>query len=360
MSSIYSPNKASKHPASLAILQAGGQPNPVHVQLVISDLCNESCKFCSYRMEDYSSNQLFKVIQPDGRVNNNPNRMIPLSKVKEIVDDCATMGVKAIQITGGGEPTVHPDFGTICRYIADKAIAFSVVTNGVLMHRYTEELSLATWIRVSVDAGNSVTYSQMRQVKPSVFDKVWANVASFARAKSQTVMGIGFVVTADNYKEVEDATKMAIMSGAANMRVSAFFQNAGQQYYEHILDECREQLIAANDVARQHPHFTLFNNFEERVDDLHGRPDYKDCGYMQFTTYIGGDQNVYTCCVQSYNEKGLIGSLKEQSFAELWASQPKKDMFATFDARGCERCMFNSKNKSIAAALVTGPHDNFV
>src|SRR3990167_8685596 len=103
MSSIYSPNKASKHPASLAILQEGGQPNPIHVQLVISDLCNHRCGWCAYRLDGYSSNKLFKIIQPDGEVNNNPNRMIPLEKVKEIVDDCAAMGVKAIQLTGGGE-----------------------------------------------------------------------------------------------------------------------------------------------------------------------------------------------------------------------------------------------------------------
>ena len=63
-------------------------------------------------MSGYTTNELFKVVHPVTAVRlitYNPNRKIPYEKCLEILDDCAEMGVKAIQITGGGEPSVHPD-----------------------------------------------------------------------------------------------------------------------------------------------------------------------------------------------------------------------------------------------------------
>jgi hypothetical protein len=65
--------------------------------------------------------------------------------------------------------------------------------------------------------------------------------------------------------------------------------------------------------------------------------------------------------VTSFSPRGLVGSLKAQRFRELWESQAKRDGYAAFDARGCERCMFNGKNRVIQYALEADPaHVNFV
>jgi sulfatase maturation enzyme AslB (radical SAM superfamily) len=82
---------------------------------------------------------------------------------------------------------------------------------------------------------------------------------------------------------------------------------------------------------------------------------------MNFSTYIGGDLNVYRCCTTAYNERGVIGSLKNQTFRQLWESQEKREDFDNFDARGCERCMFNNENRVISYLLEPDPlHVNFV
>lgn len=101
MTARYSALKAMKYPDRLEAIRSGGFAGPVHVQIILSDLCNQNCAFCAFRDPGYSSSQLFHV---DG--NYNPNRMLPFDKVTEILDDC--VGVKAVQYTGGGEPTVHP------------------------------------------------------------------------------------------------------------------------------------------------------------------------------------------------------------------------------------------------------------
>ena len=82
---------------------------------------------------------------------------------------------------------------------------------------------------------------------------------------------------------------------------------------------------------------------------------------MQFNTYIGGDLKVYTCCNNAYNETGEIGSIKDKSFKDFWFSEEKQKFFRNFNAKRCERCMFNNKNRFINYALKDNPrHINYV
>lgn len=361
----YSALKVIHHPDRLAALRDGGQPAPVQVQLVISDLCNQSCGFCAYRWEGYTSNELFKVLRPDGTANHNPNRMIPYEKVVEILDDCAAMGVKAVQITGGGEPTAHPRHADIFRAVLERGLDLALVTNGVLLRDETIEiLTRAKWVRVSIDAGSAEAYARTRRVDrwqfPRVVTKLFQLCARRNAGDSDLVVGVGFVVTKDNWREVVDATKLAKDLDADNIRLSAVFQPDDERYFDGFYDEAAALCREAEKLTD--PGFRVFNNFGDRLGDLRQHaPDYERCGYQHFSTYIGGDQSVYRCCVQAYNPRGLIGSLKGQRFRDLWESQAKRDDFAAFDARGCERCMFNGKNRAIAYAAAKEPaHVNFV
>jgi len=363
--SVYSSLKFLHHADRLAVLRDGGQTVPVHAQLIISDLCSHACGFCSYRWEGNVSNQLFHVLGQDGKKNHNPARFIPYEKITEIIDDFAEMGVKAVQFTGGGEPTVHPRHHDAFKYAIDRGLQMSLVTHGVLLKPETiETLTRATWVRVSVDCGTPETYSAVRRVSASQFDRATANIAALCAARDRTgskvVVGVGFVVTHDNWREVVQGASLAKSLGADNFRISAVFQPDGANYFAGFHAEasrlCREA------TALSEGRFKVVNMFGNRLSDLElGNPDYKTCGYMQFTTYIGGDQNVYRCCTTSYNEQGLIGSLKHQRFKELWESQAKRNDFDGFDAHGCKRCMFNGQNRAIEYAIQAEPlHVNFV
>ncbi|WP_238537688.1 radical SAM protein [Zavarzinella formosa] len=329
------------------------------------DRCNQSCGFCAYRLEGYSSNRLFGLPMADGTRDNNPNRSIPWVKLREIVDDCRDMGVRAIQLTGGGEPTLHPHFDDLCRLIFDSGIELAVVTNGLLLKpRRAEWLSAhATWIRVSLDAGSAATYAAVRRVPIREHDIVTANVRHLCGVSNRrATVGIGFVITLENHLEVAMTARLAKDLGADNIRISAFFQNEGADYYERhgIAMAINAQCSQAGELNDKG--FRVFNNFGSRHSDLaQGPPDYETCGYMHFTTYVGGDQQLYTCCVNAYNPAGLIGSIRDQSLKSLWDSSAKQTMFEQFRATGCPRCMYNEKNRSIAM-MVAEPrsHECFV
>ena len=83
--------------------------------------------------------------------------------------------------------------------------------------------------------------------------------------------------------------------------------------------------------------------------------------FKETLSAIGADLNVYRCCVLAYNNRGLLGSIANQTFSELWWSEQVANMLNDFDATGCPRCMFNKKNETIRYALNPNPeHVNFL
>ncbi len=361
----YSPLKIIHHQGRIDELRQGGQPAPAQLHLVISDLCNQNCSFCSYRSEGYSSNQLFSVLKEDGTKNNNPKRMIPFDKVIEILDDCKELGIHAIQLTGGGEPTVHPQYEDILEAVLDRGLDLALVTNGVrLTDRAIGVLMRAAWVRISIDAGEAATYAAIRKVKEDNFFKAWAAVQDLALAKlhtdSKVTVGVSFTITKENWREIVYAAIRAKDTKADNIRFGAIFQNEGSDYFKEFYDEAAALCVTASRIADGR--FHVYNNFAGRVGDLvDGPPDYHFCGIQHFCSYIGADLNVYRCCELAYNERGKVGSLVDTSLADLWRGEAKKKNYREFDAAGCVRCPFNSKNRTINYALDKNPRDvNFV
>jgi MoaA/NifB/PqqE/SkfB family radical SAM enzyme len=348
-------------------MKEGGLPIPLQVQLIISDLCNHNCNFCAYRLENYTSNQLFGVEDPETHiVNNNPNRMIPVEKVYEILEDCADMGVKAMQFTGGGEPTVHPHHDEIFARTVELGMDLALVTNGA---RMTDKAIAALvkggkWVRVSIDAGDPNTYKEVREVSDKMFDRVWRNIAKLAAARNAAeetdlLIGLGFVVTPDNWKEVYSFVERAVESGADNVRISAMFSNE-EGTHDPYAEECSKLLREVHkDFGKK---IKVFDMFSDRLDDLAEKsPDYSHCPYMKLNVYIGGDQNIYSCCNNAYNLIGLMGTIKDKTFKEFWFSEENIKKYTSFNAKKCARCMFNNKNRFINYMLLDDPqHVNYV
>lgn len=357
----YSDLKPAWHTDKIAALRAGEQIVPAQVQLILSDLCNQDCGFCAYRMSGYASNQHFGVVRPDGTINQNPARFIPADKAVEILHDCARMGVKAVQFTGGGEPTVHPQHMEVFEIALSLGLQCALVTNGqILRSGWDEILPRFSWIRVSLDAGRAETYAKVRRVHESGFGKALGNIRAMADA-GVTYLGVSFIVLKENLAEIEQAAALAKEAGADSIRFGAFFSNEDAGYYTDILPHAKERIEQAT-IFHDSDRFRVINMLPGRVEDLkQGAPDYAFCGYQQFNCYIGADLNVYRCCDTAYNDRGLTGSLKNQSFLDFWASQAKQTAYESFDARGCTRCAFNGKNRVINQLVDPAPaHVAFV
>ena len=362
----YSPLKVFHHQDRLERIKRREPTAPAHVQIFISDLCNYRCSFCIYRWHGNISNQLFAEVLPDGTVNDNPRRMIPYDKVIEILDDCVEMGVGAIQVTGGGEPFVHPQHCDIFEAILDRGLELAVVTNGSnLSERACDILTRpgCKWVRVSLDAGTADTYSEIKRVPRDSFNRTLEGIRRLVNAKSdnhEPIIGVGFVVAKENWQEVELAAAIVREIGVDNLRISAAFQPDDEKYFEGFHDKAAECCrLATKHTAGA---FMVFNLFGDRIEDMtvHS-PSHPFCGYQHFTTLIGASLDFYRCCNLAYNKLGYLGSIKNQRFRDAWFSEEVQGRLWGLDARSCPRCMFNNKLKTINYALNDDPeHVNFV
>lgn len=352
MSVEFSSLKAAWHLERIQALRDGKDIAPTHLQLIISDLCNQDCHFCAYRMEGGFSTANF----PDEEGNKNPKRFIPTAKAKEILLDCARLGVGAVEFTGGGEPTVHPDCFELIAYAQALGLETGLVTNGVKLaeHPAIEKL---TWLRISLDAGTPETYERIRRSKawPKVMASLW-RVGRLPEPPKGPLVGVGFVVTRENYRELRAAAEIVKGAGIPYLRVSAMFSTGGALYYAGVEEEIDAQRKAAKQL--EDGTFRVVDFFDDRIGDLRqAKPDYQFCGYQQFVVYIGGDLKVYTCCTNAYTPHGEIGDLRETSFIDWFEKTRRYD----FDARGCHHCQFNEKNRVIAYMVQQRPkHVSFV
>lgn len=339
----YSDLKPAWHTRDVEMLRMGKRIVPPHVQLILSDLCNHDCPWCAYRMTGYPSNQHFGEAG-----SNNPKRFIPTSKAFEILEDCATLGVQSVEFTGGGEPTVHPDHLEIFDRANAHGLKLALVTNGCLLRdRWEQILKRFSWIRVSLDAGTPETYAAVRRTTPVNFGRALANIARLS-ALGGPKIGVSFIVMKENAHECGEAARLAKLAGAESIRFAAFF-STDRNYYADWDPEA--------EIPTSTDDFRIINMVEQRRRDLVSRPDYDRCGYQHFNVYIGGDQNIYRCCDTAYNDRGNLGSIKNRRFKDWWSDPATAKLYREFDAKGCDLCAFNGKNRVLSYLTAPQPRD---
>lgn len=119
-----------------------GRPCPLYVGLAVTSRCNLSCSFC-YGL--YYNNEL-----PD----------LPLEDLLGLIDHFGRRGTAYLNIAGG-EPLMRQDIGVIIRRCLSQGIVTSLTTNGTMMDRFLEDLSLLDFVCVSVD-GDKAGHDRVR------------------------------------------------------------------------------------------------------------------------------------------------------------------------------------------------------
>jgi Fe-coproporphyrin III synthase len=360
----YSSQKIWWHLDKISAVRRGQQIIPAQVQLILSDLCQQGCHFCGYRRPDGFSSEQFGVYI-DGHLHMNPNRMIPTAKVREILEDCSALGVRAVQLTGGGEPTLHPQFIELVGLAQQLGIETALVSNGALLRPGWEQVyPQMAWIRISVDAGTPETYAQVRAVHPTFFHKVLQHITEIRtaidRVGSPCLLGGGYVITPENWSELYEGVGLMKQAGVHNVRLSAMFSKEFDRPYGILIPQIEEQI--AKTQALTDTHFHVVDMFGDRLQDLsNGRPTYEFCGMQQFVLYIGGNQRLYRCCTTAYTHHGEVGDLTHQRLIDWFHSEQKSRAYADFKASSCHVCQFNQKNRAIVYAIDPAPvHVNFV
>jgi MoaA/NifB/PqqE/SkfB family radical SAM enzyme len=106
---------------------------PIHPQIYLTSRCQLSCDFCSCKERDKAGD-------------------IDVGLFKEYVSKLAIKGARAVTITGGGEPLLHPDFPVLLGELKCLSYKVGMATNGIAIKDYDPKLFTEfDWIRISMD-----------------------------------------------------------------------------------------------------------------------------------------------------------------------------------------------------------------
>ncbi len=355
----YSVQKLVHHPEALQMMREGKHQSPTQIHFMPALACNQSCGFCSYghRLSTDGPEQLgwknMALMSDD---------YMPRAKMLECIRDWREMGVCAIELTGGGEPLIYPHVDDFLAEMASWRADLALVTNGTALtptRAAAFGLTNWKWARVSIDAGDPETYAKTRRVPSSHWTLAWRAVSLLAGLKTdiEQRVGVGYVIDHSNYQGVYDGIQKAVACGADNIRVAlAFTPQHLSRFPEGSLGEVALQLGEAKyDFGDK---IQINDLVSERTKNIENQTqDYRYCAVKEVLCVVGGDQQVYTCCTLAFNPKGLIGSIKEQSFQQLW--EAKAEWFARHDARKVCKipCLYEMRNKRALDLLSMSPEE---
>ncbi|MBF0444446.1 MAG: radical SAM protein [Magnetococcales bacterium] len=354
MSNLYSSLKFLRFHEHLEALKNRKVIAPVHIRIKPTNHCNHDCWYCAYKVDHLQLGE--DIVEAD---------VIPEKKMAEIVEDIIDMGVKAVTFSGGGEPLLYKTLPDTVERLAQGGVRVATLTNGSnLKGRMADSLAkYGTWVRISIDAWDDLSYNKARGIKGDNFSQIVRNMRNFADKKSPCVLGVSFVVTQDNYKHLIEACSIFKNAGVNHVKLSAVvISNDGRknnQYHGEIMEEVSGLIAQAQKLNDEN--FTIINHYHE-LDERFDKT-YKTCSFLQFLTVIGADCQVYSCQDKAYNEKGLLGSCKEQSFKDFWFSQENyKRIFSLDPTTDCKHhCVSHGKNLAINEFIDTDPdHGLFV
>lgn len=347
---FYTGLKIFHYQSKLDSLQRDNQSilPPVHIRIKPTNVCNHSCSYCAYRAEGLQLGQNMDV-----------RDRIPEAKMAEIVEDCISMGVKAVTFSGGGEPLCYPHIAKTANALADGGVRIATLTNGALLQGEVAETFAhrAVWVRVSMDGWDGPSYARYRNVPETEFARVMANIEGFQRLGGACFLGVSFIVNQDNARHVFDIAKRLKNAGVASLKFSpCVVSNNGKEnnaYHAPIFNKVKEQTSRAiEELADEH--FEIFDSYHELDEKF--KKAYTWCPYLQILPIIAADQRVYSCQDKAYNLScGVLGSIRDKRFIDFWTND--KDKFFTINpSRDCNHhCVANSKNRLVHEYLNAAP-----
>ena len=357
MSNPYSNLKIFHHAVILDSIEQGNAVAPVYIRLKPTNICNHHCAYCTYGSGN--TNQ-----KTDNRNMIDHGDMIPWGKMQEIIGDMSEMGVKAVTLSGGGEPLTYPFITETFRLFRNKGIELSLISNGELLEgKVAEELYAAKWVRISFDSPDEKEYSMLRGLQPADFQRVVRNIESFARMKdTNCVLGVNYVVNKANYKRVYQAAEYLKFLGVDNVKYAAVVENE-TKYHNDIKDIVIEQIHRAQSKLMDE-RFQIINNYEKDWQDKNFEyQPFDACYTCRLITVIAADQKVYLCHTRAYDSDAVVGDLKDVRFKDLWFSEKtQKRLCGINPSKECRNfCAYEDRNQTIQAYFdVNLDHVNFI
>jgi len=328
---------------------------PLYVEITPIGSCNHRCTFCSV---DYIG---YKSIKQDEKV------------LAKRIREMAHLGVKSIMFAGEGEPTLYKPLGDILDVCSEVGIDSSLTTNAVSMDGVSIDnyLKNCKWIKVSINAGDRETYSKVHQTKAADFDRVVANLTLAAKIKKEKgyecTVGSQMLLLPENVDTALTLAKTMRDAGVDYLVIKPYTQSlyGTSRTYEGLTYENMMYLEKELQKLETSTFSVIFRaNTMKKLEEK--EQPYKKCyATPYFWSYIMADGSVYGCSAYLGNEKFAYGNINDNTFADIWESQKRKEGVSfvenDLDISMCRKnCRMDEVNRYLWNLKNPNSHVNFI
>jgi MoaA/NifB/PqqE/SkfB family radical SAM enzyme len=366
-----SPHKYLRHVDRLRTLAAGGDVHPVSVELDPVDYCNHRCGWC--------------VDPRHGRTT------LDLAVARPLLAELRQLGVEGMVFKGGGEPTLHPEFGTLLELAAQGGFEVGVVSNGSRLRETAEALARgAAYVRVSLDGPTADSHRAVHGTAdfPDIVEGI-ARLVACREGRRHPVVGLSFALDRETVSLAKAALDLGEALGVdyALLR-TPFFEEVDRPATMSVTEtrRVRERLVAAQRRHRGRLRVLVDHWISDReaahlktslppsprrgarvapgangVEHLTGR-----CLAAPLMAVVTADGAVYPCCNLRARDAWCLGRLdyaRGVTFAAIWNSARRGQVTARLRRIECIRyCTHPLSKYNEAIEYLAGPqfHGGFV
>ena len=304
-------------------------PGPFHLEIDPFDACNANCFFCNSKDIRHGA-------------------ALPWDRLHRLLEDALPRGLRSIRLSGGGEPTLYPQFIEILHWLTAHRIELDNMTsNGLrLSGQIAETLARTppTYLMISLNYATPASYTRGMGLDSSRFEQVCRNILNFKRLLLESgrdaacQIHIQFMLNRVTLKDVPVMFELADRLQVYGMTIRGI---ENQPDDERLTPEERQRFMdEVAPLARKYTNnfWIMFSLGTEGLDvetaaltaEIHAHHDsapapdpvydaFRFCLIPWYTMAVLGSGKVFPCCMLLSNSAvEPLGDLKTQSLAQIW------------------------------------------
>lgn len=296
--------------------------------------CQLSCPYCIYSKEN-----------ANGLIMKKENAF-------HVIDELISIGVRAIDLCGLGEPLTTPYALELLQYIRERGLNFGIITNGIALFGNLAEYikKEGTYVRTTYDSAVPEVYEKCKGVDYSV--EVLKNIRAISEmdGKCEVSVKIGIGMNNGTTKSLIETLKALSVIKLNGIQIRP---------NRNCTDEIKDMGIMES-IARLIIEYAQAGGMKNIAMDLNKSGIDHKCWLAPIHTTVMADGNMYACCYYTNREKKhLVGNILEQSAESLWMSKRHKQVMEEIDFNECNiyDCKFHRYHAIMEDFLANGSTD---
>ena len=314
-----------------------GDIRPRWSEFVPTLRCCFNCDFCAYAPVKRK-----EASRSDGCM------QMSTHAAAEYFDALADAGCRFALITGGGEPTFHPELNSIVDEGVKRGFRLRMVTNGSFKSRTTPEdvIHSGAFDRVRVSLNSIKHHKEMHGLMVNEAPRVMQNIRRLVAARDRSGVGTEimacFVVDHRNCNELSSLAKAAVDLGVDSCiirPVIKYFREARQAHPTiekdvPVLDLIKEEF----EPPLREAGITVYAPANRFVAGSLGKRDYDRCRASRLIGQIWPSGKSFVCTECSGKLDFCCGSLRKQRWNDIHGGEDYQRIINREASSGFKGC----------------------